>query len=650
MKLNTKYSMNYFYPLMLCFVFNFFAITKSRAQETNVEAIAKAESSRFLNHQNVNSASDNIDVTYYKCHWAVDPSQNFISGNVQINFKVVASSIDTLFFDLSNALICDSILFHQQAISFVHLNNQLLIPAQGVQSNDAIIVYYHGTPSSTGFGSFKQATHQGAPIIWTLSQPYGASDWWPCKNTLNDKADSLDVIIDVPSDRVAVSNGLLINQQLNGNTKTVHWQHHFPIATYLIAFAVTNYSQIDFNVPFNASNTLVQNFIYPEDSLDAATALFDLIPTMQLYDSLFGVYPFYNEKYGQAQFGWGGGMEHQTISFINNFGHELMAHELAHHWFGDKITCNSWEDIWLNEGFATYLSGLTYEHLYASNYWLQFKKSKISSITSLKWGSVKCDDTTSVGRVFNSRLTYNKGAMVLHQLRFILGDQTFFTAIRNYLNDPALAYKNATTTNLKYHFENAAGISLDEYFHAWYEGQGYPTYKIVWSQLDNHVALNLNQTTSDSSVSFFKLPVPIQLIGSNKDTLVILDNIYNYQNFDVAVSFKADTIIINPNADIITANSIALSQKQENISQFYFSIMPNPAADFINVNFNQLQNNFDLQLIDMNGKFVVNQKYQEAQFLQIPTSLISSGVYFIKVIGKDFTTGQFVVVNHASSN
>jgi aminopeptidase N len=240
--------------------------------------------------------------------------------------------------------------------------------------------------------------------------------------------------------------------------------------------------------------------------------------------------------------------------------------------------------------------------------------------------------------------------MVLHQLRFILGDQTFFTAIRNYLNDPALAYKNATTTNLKYHFENAAGISLDEYFHAWYEGQGYPTYKIVWSQLDNHVALNLNQTTSDSSVSFFKLPVPIQLIGSSKDTLVVLDNIYNYQNFDVAVSFKVDTIIINPNADIITANSIALSQKQENISQFYFSIMPNPSTDFINVNFNQLQNNFDLQLIDMNGKFVVNQKYQEAQFLQIPTSLISSGVYFIKVIGKDFTTGQFVVLNHASSN
>ena len=653
MKLNTKYSMNYFYPLMLCFVFNFFTSSKCLAQEIDVEAIAKSESYRFLSKVpsiNTNSQSDNIDVTYYKCFWLVDPSQNFISGSIQINFKVVASSIDTLFFDLSNSLVCDSIIFHQQPLSFLHQNNQLFIPVQSIQTNDSITIYYHGIPSSSGFGSFKQGTHQGNPIIWTLSQPYGASDWWPCKNTLNDKADSIDVFLEVPSDRVAVSNGVLVNQQINGSSKIVHWKHRFPIATYLIAFAVTNYSLIEFNVPFDTTNTLVQNFVYPEDSIAASTQSLDLIPTMQLFDSLFGVYPFSSEKYGQAQFGWGGGMEHQTISFINNFGHELMAHELGHHWFGDKITCNSWEDIWLNEGFATYLSGLPYEYYYPSNYWLQFKKTKINSVTSLKWGSVKCDDTTSVGRIFNSRLTYNKGAMILHQLRFILGDQTFFTAIRNYLNDPSLAFKNSITSNLKNHFENASGLSLDYYFNEWYEGEGYPSYKIIWSQLNNQVTLNCSQTTSDSSVSFFKLPVPIQLVGANNDTTIILDNYFNYQNFTIPVLFNVDTIIINPNADIITANSIALSQKQENISQLYFSIIPNPATDFINLSFNQLQNNFELQLIDMNGKIVFDEKYSEAQFIQIPSSEISSGVYFIKASGKDFTTGQFVVVNHASDN
>ncbi|MFM7014777.1 MAG: M1 family aminopeptidase [Bacteroidota bacterium] len=640
--------MNIIKQLFFCFIMTFVFINVGFSQDLEIESVAKSEAGKFVSSkivQSANANSDNIDVTYYNCYWLVDPSQNYISGHVQINFKKVSSTLDTLFFDLSNSLICDSIIFHQQSISFFHQNNQILIPSTAVQQNDAITIYYHGIPSSSGFGSFKQGNHQGAPIVWTLSQPYGAADWWPCKNTLNDKADSIDVFIEVPSDRVAVSNGLLVNQEVNGNNKTFHWKHNFPITTYLIAFAVTNYAQIDFNVAFNNSNTIVQNFVYPEDSVSASTQLLDLIPTMQLYDSLFGVYPFYEEKYGQAQFGWGGGMEHQTISFINNFGHELMAHELAHHWFGDKITCNSWEDIWLNEGFATYLSGLTYEHYYPANYWQQFKVSKINSITSLKWGSVKCDDTTSVGRIFNSRLTYNKGAMILHQLRFILGDQDFFTAIRNYLNDPSLEFKNATTAKLKFHFENVCGRSLDEYFNAWYQGQGYPTYKIIWSQLANNVSLNCSQTTSDSSVSFFKLPVPIQLIGANNDTLITLNNYFNYQNYSITIPFKVDTIIINPNADIITANSIALSQKQENIAHLYFSIIPNPATDYININFNQLQNNFTLQLIDMNGKMLLTENYFEAKEVNLSTSSLSSGVYFIKINAKDFTTGQFVVVN-----
>ena len=407
------------------------------------------------------------------------------------------------------------------------------------------------------------------------------------------------------------------------------------------------FRSINFTVPYDTSTTLVQNYIYPEDSITASTQLLDLIPTMQLYDSLFGLYPFNNEKYGQAQFGWGGGMEHQTITFINNFGHELMAHELAHHWFGDKITCNSWEDIWLNEGFATYLSGLTYEFYYPSNYWLQFKKTKINSVTSLKWGSVYCDDTSSVGRIFNSRLSYNKGAMILHQLRFILGDQAFFSAIRNYLNDSQLAFKNATTNDLKNHFEAASGQNLDDYFASWFYGEGYPTYKLVWGQIGNQVAINCAQTTSDSSVSFFKLPVPIQLIGSNQDTTLILNNTFNYQNYSLTIPFAVDTIIINPNADIITSNSVALSQKQDNIAHLYFSIIPNPSNESINIHFNQLQHHFTLQLFDMLGKIVFENDYSEANTLAIPSNLYSNGVYFIKITGNDFTTGQFVVVNHA---
>jgi len=137
-----------------CFFAHVILPKSSFCQDTQLEAIAKSESCRFLNDVasiNTNSQSDNIDVTYYKCFWSVNPTQNFIIGNVQLNFKAVSLNIDTLFLDLSNSLGCDSIIFHQQSLSFLHQNNQLFIPVQSIQSNDSITIYYHGVPSSSGF-------------------------------------------------------------------------------------------------------------------------------------------------------------------------------------------------------------------------------------------------------------------------------------------------------------------------------------------------------------------------------------------------------------------------------------------------------------------------------------------------------------------
>ena len=133
-----------------------------------------------------------------------------------------------------------------------------------------------------------------------------------------------------------------------------------------------------------------------------------------------------------------------------------------------------------------------------------------------------------------------------------------------------------------------------------------------------------------------------------QDTTLILNNTFNYQNYSLTIPFAVDTIIINPNADIITSNSVALSQKQDNIAHLYFSIIPNPSNESINIHFNQLQHHFTLQLFDMLGKIVFENDYSEANTLAIPSNLYSNGVYFIKITGNDFTTGQFVVVNHAS--
>ena len=153
---------------------------------------------------------------------------------------------------------------------------------------------------------------------------------------------------------------------------------------------------------------------------------------LDLYSNLLEKYPFANEKYGHAQFGWGGGMEHTTVSFMIYFERQLIAHEMAHQWFGDKITCGTWKDIWLNEGFATYLAALVIENYDGLAAFITEKANMINNITSSPNGAVYLTDSEalSVNRVFDSRLSYNKGAMVLNMLRFKLGDAAFFKELK----------------------------------------------------------------------------------------------------------------------------------------------------------------------------------------------------------------------------
>jgi aminopeptidase N len=221
---------------------------------------------------------------------------------------------------------------------------------------------------------------------------------------------------------------VLVSETQNGNLRTCHWKSHYPIAAYLVAIAVTNYSYYSNYVPLGSGDSLqVLNYVYPEDLTYAQSNTPGIISIIQLYDSLTITYPFFKEKYGHCQFGWGGGMEHQTMTYLVSFDYSLMAHECAHQWFGDMVTCGSWEDIWLNEGFATYWQGMTVEHYDPSN-WMGWKQSQRDYIISQPDGSVLCTDTTDVGRIFDGRLTYSKGAYLLHMLRWTVGDAAFFQA------------------------------------------------------------------------------------------------------------------------------------------------------------------------------------------------------------------------------
>ena len=221
------------------------------------------------------------------------------------------------------------------------------------------------------------------------------------------------------------------------------------------------------------------------------------------------MYPYSKEKYGHAEFGWGGGMEHTTMTFMGGWNRGLIAHELAHQWFGNKVTCGSWEDIWLNEGFATYLAALVIENFDGETSFKAWRSSSINYITSQSSGSTFVTDTTSVNRIFDGRLSYNKGAMILHMLRYKLGDDPFFQGIKNYLADPKIAYGYARTIDLQRHLEAVSSIDLTEFLNDWFLGEGYPTYQVTWYQnpTNKEVQFTVNQNQSHSSVSFFEMPL-----------------------------------------------------------------------------------------------------------------------------------------------
>jgi len=595
-------------------------------QKSLAKAFAKASSSNFAGH--------NINITYHRAKWDIDPSVSYIKGAIYTEFTTTENNVSTITFELDTSMVVDSVRYHNTNIVFqdsgTYLINLRLPNALAIGTTDSIEVFYQGAPGQSGFGSFIQADHNGTPIVWTLSEPYGAREWWPCKNDLSDKIDSIDIYVTTPLGNRAASNGLLVEETTLTNNKVYHWKHRHAIPTYLVAIAVTNYAVYSDFATINAGQVEVLNYIFPEDSLYASSRTPGVVSSIQLYSNLFIDYPFHDEKYGHAQFGWGGGMEHQTMSFMGGFSHSLMAHELAHQWFGDLVTCGSWHDIWLNEGFATYLTGLTYEHMPNTSYWESWKSQTKGSVLSENYGSVYCDDTTSVGRIFSSRLSYSKGAYVLHMMRWKVGDAAFFSGLQNYLSDPNLNHGYAHTSDLQSHIEATSGMNLTGFINDWFYGEGSPMYQIeTYQATKDSITITLNQTTTNPSISFFALPVPIRLKGPQIDTIVRLENTVAGQQFTIGVNTYIDLVEFDPDmwllANANITNNVGINMAEDGFIQ----ISPNPTKDIIIINTTEEINNIDV--LDVNGKIILSKNSVDNTESEINLSSFATGIYFLRI-------------------
>ncbi len=624
-------------------------------EKLNAIRVAEAKNAmrQMMSRSNLNTG--NYDVKYHRLELNVDPSMAAISGDITTYFEA-KEAMTEITFDLADNMTVSQVLQRGNSLGFTqNTNDEVVITLSLTQSQgvlDSLTVSYSGNPVSSGFGSFEQTTHgnDDDPIIWTLSEPYGAKGWWPCKQDLVDKVDSIDVHITTPEFNplnkayIAVSNGLEISQTVANTEKTTHFKHRHPIPAYLVAIAVTNYEIYSHQVPNNGNPFDIINYVYPESLVSAQASTGVTVDIMNIFTNSFEEYPFADEKYGHAQFGWGGGMEHTTVSFMGSFSRGLIAHELAHQWFGNKITCGSWKDIWLNEGFATYLAALVIEDLDGEASFKSWRQQTTNNITSQPDGAVYLSnqDTTSVNRIFSGRLSYNKGAMVLHMLRQKLGDSDFYQGLQDYLDTPNLAYDFAKTQDFNDAMEISTGENLDEFFNDWIYNQGYPSYTVNWEQNGNQLQLLVSQSQSHTSVSFFEVGVPIRVVGTLGETLdIVLDHTTNNEQFLETVNFTVQDVLFDPDFDLISKNNNVILSAEEYQFDIDILLFPNPTTSEISIIKPENLKIDTIRIYNSLGQLLLQKEWVST----IDLSNLASGILFVQLQTENNVINKRIIKN-----
>lgn len=376
-------------------------------------------------------------------------------------------------------------------------------------------ISYNGAPANSIFGGTEFTLHNNntQPIVYTLVEPWYSHTWIPVKEKNADKA-TVAIAVTVPNAMKVAANGVRQGvDTLTGGRSRHRWVSNYQTSPYLICFAATNYNEFGTTWTPSDGGPLMplQFFIYPENDTTAnRNAWLQLGDMLTAFSGKFGMYPFVAEKYGICQLPFNGGMEHQTMTGQGTFNSSVNAHELAHQWFGNMITCDRWNDIWLNEGFATYGEALWRENAPGSSGTPALLAAMANRRPSTVNGSVYVYDLSNPNALFGT-LQYRKGAWVLHMLRHMVGDATFFGILAEYRNQ--FAYRTARTEDFIAVCEQVSGRSLQAFFQPWIFGIGAPSFQWSWRPIavggQNYAEVYLRQTQQQGYPLF---PMPIDVV------------------------------------------------------------------------------------------------------------------------------------------
>ena len=499
----------------------------------------------LLSEQEITPNQANFDIKYYALDLIPNPTTSILIGTVKVVGEVLSTSLDHIELNFWDDMIITDLYSTKAPESILSYtrNNDILsidldaIYAQGEQFN--LVIAYIGHPQNSPYYSFDFDVYNNRPIIWTLSQPYGARAWWPCKDVPSDKADSVDIRITIPNGFIAASNGKLRETAIEGSNTTYWWHEQYPIVPYLVSLAIYPYTVYsDWYIYGDNDSMEVQFYVFPDHYNLVQENYAKTVAMIEYYSEVFGQYPFIKEKYGHAEFIWGGGMEHQTITSLGGWSESLIAHELAHQWWGDMVTCNSFNHIWLNEGFATYCEALWFEHIYgqgvANDYQMDYN-------LYLGSGTVYVEDPLNEN-IFDVGLSYNKGSWILHMLRYVVGDDVFFNILKTYY-ESSHQYGTVTTEEFQIICEQLWGKSLDKFFHQWIYEEYFPRFSYSWEWNHNgdfyDIQLDIRQAQTNH---IFWIPMDVTVTTVTEETtFVILDSLQS-QSFQLSVPSEPKNI------------------------------------------------------------------------------------------------------------
>lgn len=607
------------------------------------------------------SSSHSFDAVKYRLNFDMfdcfrSPYPTSYRGSVVLIYRMDSAAGVISLHASSYALVIDSLGY--SGISFFHLNDMLNINLNRVHytgETDSIKIYFR----RNNVIDYSLSNNNGR--ISTFVEPEGARLLFPCWDRLNDKA-FFDFTVKVPSNVKLGSNGLLRDTLRNSDSIYFHWVSSDPMQTYLF----TMIGQIDYRLNL----TYYHRKGNPADSIPIMLFHNPLIPPtnafMQALNSItdyfseiFVDYPF--EKIGFANSYPDGhtNMEHQTLTTINELWGTggIIPHEHGHQWFGDYITCETWADFWINEGFASYLEALYSEHFISINrynydissfntIYLNGNATMSFPIYNPSW----INHTPPYDSLFNYAIIYAKPACVIHTLRRTVGDSLFFGILKSFMTDTNFAFKSASTSDFAEKTNQITGQNYQWFFDQWFNQPNHPVYQNTMNIIDSgsigwKLYFTINQVQTNSG--FYRMPVKIKInYSNNTDSFAVVNNTVNHQTFSftsvrkpVGTVFDYDMSILPKVANSVIGinNNSEYLPKNFSLNQNY----PNPfnASTLIDYSL-PVESNVILKIYDLTGRQlgeIINSRQPAGDYrINFEGGNLASGVYFYKIEAGDF--------------